>query len=375
MRMKNENGIYDKEIEEYYCEDVGILEIKIGIGLVPLCDKADKNDDFLELIAKTREEASEMTGIPIPKIRIRDSKELENYEYVILFREAEVGRWTFKKNHTLFIGTEESSSFEINSSWEKTKEPAFGVEAYFVPEEEVAGLEHQPGLISVSPSVVISTHLKEIILQHRNSFLNHYYVNRLIENVRKTNPDLVSEVILNRKFSITDLKIILNRLISERVPIKDMNTILETVADYLNDIDKPLELAEKVRERLSLVNLQQYATQKKVLHLIRISQSTSETLAENIYFPTAKVEIPYFILEPADSKKIRNAIEKSIELMRGKGFIPIFLCVSSIRLGLASYLERYFPSAVAVSDMDIYALNNALNIEIEGEVSLDEEKK
>ena len=175
--MKNENGIYDKEIEEYYCEDVGILEIKIGIGLVPLCDTVDKNDDFLERLSKTREEVSEMTGIPIPKIRIRDSKELQNYEYVILFREAEVGRWTFKKNHTLFIGTEESSSFEINSSWEKTKEPAFGVEAYFVPEEEVVGLEHQLGLISVSPSVVISTHLKEIILQHRNSFLNHYYVN------------------------------------------------------------------------------------------------------------------------------------------------------------------------------------------------------
>ena len=141
MIMTNENGIYDKEIEEYYCEDVGDLEVKIGRGLIPLVYK-ETDGDLLEKISKTRQEASDTTGIPIPKIRIRDAwkHELEKYEYSIKLRGAEVGRWTIKKEHTLYIVTDEDMIPEIRPSWEKTKEPAFGLDAYYIPDKEAANV-------------------------------------------------------------------------------------------------------------------------------------------------------------------------------------------------------------------------------------------
>ena len=373
MIMTNENGIYDKEIEEYYCEDVGDLEVKIGRDLIPLAYK-ETNGDLLERISKAREAASEETGIPIPKVRIRDSCELKELEYSLLLKGAEVGRWTIKKKHTLYIVTDEDMIPEIRPSWEKTKEPAFGLEAYYIPDEEAASMKSKAGFFSVSPSVIISTHLREIIISNRNKFLNHYYVSQLVEKVRRKNPDLVSDLFIIQKFTITDLKLILSRLILEKVPINDMNTILETVADYLKDEDRPIQLAEKVRERLSLVNLQQYADEKKVLHVIKISQSASEILAEHSYYPEQRAEMPYVALDSVDNKKFRNAVNKYIDIMKGKDMLPIFLCVSVIRLPLAGYFERLGLKVICVSDREIYALNHVLDVEVEGELSFDEEK-
>lgn len=373
MIMTNENGIYDKEIEEYYCEDVGDLEVKIGRGLIPLVYK-ETDGDLLERISKAREAASEETGIPIPKVRIRDSCELKELEYSLLLKGAEVGRWTIKKKHTLFIVTDEEMIPEIRPSWEKTKEPAFGLDAYYIPDEEAANYESKAGFFSVSPSVVISTHLREIIISNRNKFLNHYYVSQLVEKVRRKNPDLVSDLFIIRKFTITDLKLILNRLILEKVPINDMNTILETVADYLKEEDSPLQLAEKVRERLSLVYLQKFADEKKVLHVIKVPPHVSEILAEYIYEPASRVETPYFNFNSANISKFRKAIGKSCVIMTKKGFIPVFLCVSAIRIPFAEDLVRIMPGAICVSDKECLVLNNALEIKAEGEFAFDGKK-
>ncbi len=376
MIMTNENGIYDKEIEEYYSEDVGDLEVMIGRDLIPLVSK-ETNGDLLERISKARQEASDTSGIPIPKIRIRDAgkHELEKYEYSIKLRGAEVGRWTIKKEHTLFIVTDEEMIPEIRPSWEKTKEPAFGLDAYYIPDEEAASMKSKAGFFSVSPSVIISTHLREIIVNNRNKFLNHYYVSQLVEKVRRKNPELVSDLFIIRKFTITDLKLILNRLILEKIPINDMNTILETVADYLKEEDNPLQLAEKVRERLSLVYLQKFADEKKVLHVIKVPHHVSEILAEYIYEPTSRVETPYFNFNSANISKFRKAIGKSALIMTRKEFIPVFLCESAIRIPFAEDLVRIMPGAICVSDKECLALNNALEIKAEGEFAFDGKKE
>ncbi len=375
MIMTNENGIYDKEIAEYYCEEVDTLGVNLGYGLIPLVE-TEKGGDLLEKISEARKTASEETGIPIPKVRIRDKRDLEKLEYTLVFKGVEVGRWTFIKNHTLFVVTDEKLAPEVKPSWKKTKEPAFGLDAFFIPDDETANMEHKVGFILVSRAAVISNHLKEIILKNRDKFLNHYYVSQLVEKVRKNNPDLVSEVFFMRKFTITDLKLILNRLILEKVPINDMNTILETVADYLKDEEKPIQLAEKIRERLSLVNLQKYADEKKVLHVIKLSQNASEILAENSYYPEQRAEMPYLALNPLDDKRFRKAVDKYVDIMTTeKGLLPIFLCVSAIRLPLAGYLERTGLKVICVSDKEISALDYALDVEVEGELSFDDEKK
>ena len=373
MIMTNENGIYQKDIEEYYCEEVESLGVNLGYGLIPLVEE-ENGGDLCERLSKARETVSEETGIPIPRVRIRDRRELKKLEYSLLFKGAEVGRWTFMEDYTLFVVTDEKLAPEIKPSWKKTIDPAFGVDAYFIPDEEAVKMEHKVGFILVPPAAVISNHLREIILKNRDKFLNHYYVNQLVEKVRRKNEALVSEVFFNRKFTITDLKLILNRLVAEKVPINDMNTILETIADYLREEDNPIQLAEKVRERLALVYLQKYADEKNVLHVIKVPHSVSEILAEHIYEPDSRVEIPFLNFGWAGITKFTKALSKSALIMTRKEFIPVFLCVSAIRIPLAEYIVSMMPGAICVSDKECLALNNALEIKAEGELSFDEEK-
>ena len=153
-----------------------------------------------------------------------------------------------------------------------------------------------------------------------------------------------------------------------------MNTILETIADYLREEDNPIQLAEKVRERLSLVYLQRYADEKNVLHVIKVPHSVSEILAEHIYEPDSRVEIPFLNFGWAGITKFTKALSKSALIMTRKEFIPVFLCESAIRIPLAEYIGWLMPGAICVSDKECLALNKSLKIKAEGELAFDEEK-
>ena len=110
MIMTNENGIYQKDIEEYYCEEVESLGVNLGYGLIPLVEE-ENGGVLCEILSKARETVSEETGIPIPRVRIRDRRELKKLEYSLLFKGAEVGRWTFMEDYTLFFVTDSDAGY------------------------------------------------------------------------------------------------------------------------------------------------------------------------------------------------------------------------------------------------------------------------
>ena len=198
-------------------------------------------------------------------------------------------------------------------------------------------------------------------------------VNNLVEKVRKINPDVVSYVFYINNFSVSELKLILILLLEEDVSIRDMNTILETIADYLPDDLKPYELVEKIRQRLAVSFISKYLEEDKKLHLIKVSLPVSEKLEELAYYPDTKVDLPYCAFDPPTRRKFLKGTTTAISLIKEKHYKPVLICVSSVRFLVKKALCLEMPDVRVISDMELYACKQAFPLKLEGELNFDDE--
>lgn len=367
--------IYDDEVYHDFGLQPDILEIKLGYALIPLVDST-VNKPLLKEISYLRNQLDAEYGLSIPPVRIRDDMKLKPYQYSFYLHGTEVATacniaipgYYFCFDSGCVTDPVDSKSFR------KDKDPAFGMEGILVNEEKIEEIKAR-GYVCVEPAKIIESHFHETIKKNITRILNQNMVNNLVDKVRKNNPDVITDVFFSKNFPISDMKILLNRLLSEEISIRDMNTILETIADYLNEERSPIKLAEKVRERLAYDFISRYADDNKVVHILRISEKLSNFLAEHIFTPKSKIEIPYFSLKPDDKKKFVTAISKVISDSKviEKWNYLIFICISDLRIQLAEYIHFYFPGAKIISDKEFYTVIKDLSVQVEGEVSLDEE--
>ena len=153
-----------------------------------------------------------------------------------------------------------------------------------------------------------------------------------------------------------------------------MNTILETIAEYLEETKNPIELMEKVREKLAYQFLPKLAGNNKVFHVIRVSQGLAEALAERIYYPQSKNELPYYALSPVENKAFDNSIRQKAMCMKEKGYEPVFLIISSLRTALSNSLRPRIGNWLCISDKELYSVSNDYTIVVEEELEVDEIK-
>ena len=368
---------YYSDIEENHKylnvgEQPDLFCIQLGYALCPLVDEK-KGALLLDEITKFRKRKDANVGVFLPPIRIVDNLSLNPSEYVILFNGVEAGRIDIPTGYCYCLDDGDVKTPLYRDSWIKTKDPVYEVcDAFLVPEVNVKELENA-GYTHITMEQIISAHLSEIFNKNRTKILNQSMVNTLLDKVCKINPDVITDVFFTNKFDTSDMKLLLNRLLEEWISIRDMNTILEAIADNIKEERNPIKLAEKVRERLAYSFISQYADKNKCVHLIRISQSFSLFLAEHIYIPQERNETPYFVFTPEErrmfTKKICDGLSNIIE----KNFEPLFLTVSSIRLPLFESLKREMPDVHIISDLEIHNLGNQFSIEIEGDIDLDEE--
>ena len=175
-------------------------------------------------------------------------------------------------------------------------------------------------------------------------------------------------------FLVSDFKLVLNQLLDEEVSIRDMNTILETIADYLPEKLKPYELAEKIRQRLALSIISNYLEEDKSLHVIKVSPSVNEFIEDHAYYPDSRVEIPYCTMDELSSKKFTKAFNEAMLLIQKKNLHPVLVCASSARILLAQSLHHNMPGVRVISDLELYTLKDAYPIKVEGDFSFDETK-
>lgn len=365
---------FEKNLYTCFGEEPDLIEVHIGSGLAPLLKVSDGEEDspLGKEILKCRKMIDEDYGLLIPEIQIYENETLCPYEYAFTFRGSRIVKSNVKPGHQFCLDTGNVTSPLNIEGWEKTKDPAFDMDGFFIPDSEVKRYK-KAGYACVSHEKGIRVHLYEFIRKYRTKLLDQCMVNNLVEKVRKINPDVVSEVFYMNGFSVSELKLILNLLLDEEVSIRDMNTILETIADYHKDALKGYELAEKIRQSLAVSFISKYVDEDKKLHLIRVSQSVSDFLVDHSYYPKSFVEIPYCAFNTTELRKYTKAVSNALLIAKEKNFYPVLICVSAARLLLAQSIHREMPSVRVISDLELYECKERYPIEIEGDLAFDEE--
>lgn len=343
------------------------LSLELGYGLIPLVDK-EKGAELLERITRIRVETRYDIGLNIPSIRIVDNMSLEPNDYSFKIEGIEAGHATIRLGYLMCMDT---GAVVEPLKGEKTKDPAFGMDAIWLPEEQRSEAENA-GYVVVDPPTIISTHITEIIRSHAAQMLDRQAVSVILETVKKSNPVLVDEVLNTAKISYGVIEKVMQNLLEEKVSIRNYVKILETMANYANVSQNVWDLTAKVREALGLQICKQYADpQDNKLRVMRLSQSLSELVAQYAYNPPDGSK-PYVSFDPVDRRKWITAISNSLARINQMGVMPIILCVSGIRQLVRSAIEREQPGVVVLSDMEIFEAGNNVSVEIIDEIREDE---
>lgn len=359
----------DDEIYSDFCKQPSPLEVQLGSELMPLLDE-QTDCPLLRGHLDYRNKIEAEYGLPLPTMLIRGNVSLDPCEYKILLHGTEVV--DFKNLNSMQVVCFDTGDLTGELSGVKIKEPAYGLEGIIVAKEK-ADEAKRLGYAVTEPYNFILGQLFEIIRKNRTKFLNQCIVNTLINKVRDTNPDVVDDVFFMHSFSTSNFKIILNWLLGEGVSIRDMNTILEAIADNIDEAKNLVELLEKIREKLAWQFLSEIADKDKKIHVIRFSQTLTKALAERIYYPQSDNELPYYAFSPAENGIFNLEICKKAWHMIEK-YTPIFIIESNLRTALANTIRQWQENWICISDKELATVIKEYSVVVEEELEINEIK-
>ncbi|GBE28840.1 flagellar biosynthesis protein FlhA [bacterium BMS3Bbin03] len=343
--MAEEKEVADtgENVEQYL--QVDPLEIEIGYGLIPLVDE-EQGGDLLNRITTIRKQLAIELGVIIPPIRIRDNIKLKPDEYIVKIRGADVAKGEIVTSRLLALVAEENPA---NLDGIPTKDPAFGLPAYWIPKQLKEKAE-STGFTVVEPEAVLATHLKEILKSNATLILSRQDVHELIENVKKEFPTVIEELIPNL-LNIGQIQKVLQNLLREQVPIRDMVTILETLADYAGATKDPDILTEYVRNALSKTIYKNYLAEDERMYGMMLDPQLENTLIENL----SQNKGSGLNLPPDMLKALFQQIKQGTEKLTQEGYTPLVLASPIIRSSFKRLIEVAFPQVAVLSYNEIPA--------------------
>jgi len=321
-----------------------ILELEVGYGLISVVD-ANKQGDLVDRITAIRKQFASDLGIVVPMIHIRDNLSLESGDYRFLIKGIEIAKGNLLPEHLLAMDPGDVLE-EIEGV--KTLEPAFNLPALWINQalKEKAQLN---GYTVVDLSTVLATHITELIKKHAHELLNRQDLQSLIEMIAKTHPKLIDELIPNL-LNLGSILKVLHNLLKEGVSIRDLHTILETLADYAPISKETDQLTEHVRAALSRSITTKYLNEQKELPIIILERNIEEMLANSIVNDDFGTRIS---LAPNLLRKLLDAMSKTIEEVSMYQDYPIVLCSPPVRLYFKRLIERFLPSLIVLSHNEI----------------------
>ncbi|HRI42560.1 MAG TPA: flagellar biosynthesis protein FlhA [Fimbriimonadaceae bacterium] len=311
------------------------LEIEIGYGLTRLAD-ARAGGDLPDRVTATRRQIALELGFVMPSVRIRDSVALQSNEYVLKVRGEEVARGSAEPGLLMAINSGQAMAPVVGV---RTTEPVFGLEATWV-EPALREQAERSGYTVVEPSAVIATHLSEVVKSHAPELLSRQDVATLIDHAKQLNQQVVDEAV-PALFSVGEVQKVLQHLLRERVPIRDMVTVLETMADYGSRVKDPDQLGELVRSAIARTITRQYVDHENKLYCITLESTLERTLTEALQQTAGGLVLA---LEPVEQQQIIGALKEEGERAMAQGLTPVLLCSSQLRLPVRRLLERYLPA-------------------------------
>lgn len=316
------------------------IEFEFGYGLIPLAD-TQQGGDLLDRIIMIRRQCALEMGLIVPVIRIRDNIQLKPNEYVIKMKGNTVARGELLLHHYLAM----SPGFDDDSiTGIETQEPAFGLPALWIDEATKERAE-MAGYTVVDPPSVVATHLTEVIKKYAHELIGRQETKALVDSVKETYPALVEELIPSI-LSVGDVQKVLAKLLKEKISIRDLVTIFETLADYGKFTKDPEVLTEYVRQSLSRQITQQYASVSEPLKVITVSPAVEKKIAESVQ---QSDQGSYLAMDPASSQAIFQRLSEQVNRLVQSGQQPIILTSPTIRMYLRQLLERSLQDIPVIS--------------------------
>ena len=356
-KATNQSGESSPESEKIALIDS--LSLELGYALIPLVSQ-EKGAELLERITRIRNEFKLDMGFLIPKIHIQDNMTLDPNDYSFKIKGIEVGHANIRLGYYMCMDT---GSVIRPLKGEKTKDPAFGLDAIWLPEDERAEAENA-GYVVVDPPTIIATHITELIRANADKMLGRQEVSSIIQTVKEKNPVLVDEVLNTAKLTYGQIQKVLQNLLAENVSIRDIVTILETLANYAGLYKNPWDLTEKVREALGTQICLQYADPgDKKIRVIQLSEGFTQMLNDNRFDPPDGSK-PRAALDPVDTRKWLSTVSATIARVKDKGHQPIIMCSQIVRQLVKSSIEREMPGVVVISEMELLAAGRSIAVEV-----------
>ncbi|KZE53105.1 flagellar biosynthesis protein FlhA [Brevibacillus parabrevis] len=316
------------------------IEFEFGYGLIPLAD-VKQGGDLLDRVIMIRRQIALEMGIVVPVIRIRDNIQLRPNEYMIKIKGNQVAKGEILLDHYLAMspGIEDDSIVGI-----ETVEPAFGLPALWVTEEnkEIAELS---GYTVVDPPSVVATHLTEIVKRHAHELLGRQETRALIDNVREVAPVLVDELIPGL-LSIGDVQKVLQKLLREKVSVRNLQVILEALADHALFTKDPDVLTEYVRQAMSRQITLQFTEPGQPLRVLTAGAGLEKAISERV---EQSEQGSYLAMDPDTSQRIFQGMSAEVSRMINSGQQPILLCSPAIRMYLRQLVDRMMPDVPVLS--------------------------
>ena len=322
-----------------------VMELEVGYELIPLVD-ADRNGELLERIKSVRRQFALELGFIVPPLHIRDNLQLKASDYAIVIKGVEVARGSVMTGRLLAMSPGKT---EKEIAGVKTQEPTFGLPSIWI--NTSAKQEAQmAGYTVVDPATVITTHIKETIKRNAQELLGRQEVQTLLDKFKETNPKVVEELVPNL-MTLGKVQKVLQNLLREQISIRDLRTILESLADFAPKVEDADVLTEYVRQALSRPITKKYLAKDGSLSVMTLDQQVEALITQAIQ----KTELSsYLALEPTIAEKILAKIREGVEAVTPMlETAPVLLASPLVRMYLRKLTERFLPDLVVLSHSEI----------------------
>jgi len=319
---------------------IDVLALEVGYGLIPLVD-VEQDGELLERIKSIRRQIAQEVGIVVPSIHIQDNMKLKPGAYSILLKGIEVARGDLMINHLMAMNPGDA---DASIKGVATREPTYGLEAFWI-KPGVRDDASAKGYTVVDLATIMTTHLADVIRRHARELVGRQEVQKMLDTLKASHPKVVEELVPNL-LSLGGVVRVIQNLLLEQVPVRDLLTIMEALADWAPTYKKVDILTEYVRQALARTITSYYQTSEGKLYVLTLDQRVEKKVAESLQQTDQGA---FLAIDPAYAKSIMDDLTVKLGDYKNLGVQPLLVCSAQIRSHFKKLADRFVPGLAVLS--------------------------
>ncbi|BBO66774.1 flagellar biosynthesis protein FlhA [Desulfosarcina alkanivorans] len=341
LALQQEQKAEEKPTESFKpLPPIDVLALEVGYGLIPLVD-VDQDGELLERIKSIRRQIAQEVGIVVPSIHIQDNMKLKPGAYSILLKGIEVASGDLMINHLMAMNP---GAADASINGVATREPTYGLEAFWIKPSAREDASAK-GYTVVDLATILTTHLSDVIRRHAHELVGRQEVQKMLDTLKASHPKVVEELVPNL-ISLGGVVRVTQNLLLEQVPVRDLLTIMETLADWAPTTKKLDILTEHVRQALARTITSFYQAPDGNLHVLTLDQRAEKKIAESLQQTDQGT---FLAIDPAYAKSIMDDLSVKMEDYKSLGVQPLLVCSAQIRSHFKKLADRFIPGLSVLS--------------------------